>query len=74
MRRPRRTARIVIDQAPATERPMTSNQRRWLGALAEFHQVDRAELPELSASAAGQLIQKWAKSLPRETRKELGDQ
>jgi hypothetical protein len=61
-----------MSDEPASTRPMTPAQRRWLGALAQHHQVER--IRDLNASQAGRLISKWAKSLPRETRQQLGDQ
>ena len=61
-----------MSDGPASTRPMTDNQRRWLGALAEHHQVER--IPDLNASQAGALISRWAASLRRETRQQLGDQ
>ena len=60
-----------MSDQPASARPMSPNQKRWIGALAQHHQVER--VPELNASVAGRLISKWASSLPRETRQQLGD-
>ena len=63
--------RVRLDEADFA-RPMTDAQRRWLEALANHHGVER--VPELNASQAGALVSKWAGSLPKETRQELGDQ
>ena len=59
---------------PGSARPPSPGQRRWLAALAEHHGVDPARVPDLNASQAGRLISKWARTLPREVRQQLGDQ
>jgi hypothetical protein len=63
-----------MTETPASARPASASQYWWLGALAEHHGVEPDRVPELNASQAGQRIARWAKTLPREVRQQLGDQ
>ena len=56
---------------PACEKPASEQQMAWLVAIPEAQGADPSRIPALSASKAGQLIERWAKAVPCKVRQKL---
>ena len=69
--RPRAGGGGRMSDQPASARPMSPNQKRWIGALA--HTTRSSESPSSTVRCWPARSSKWASSLPRETRQQLGD-